>query len=421
MTKGWMKWGLFAAVWALPAGWGLHADGAPRTVETASGMTLGFGPDGAIGSVRVDDRELVTARRLPFSVQEYLPPRARHVDWGAVPGTASNAADEVRFSGHHEEAALAIDATCKAAANKSYIAVSGEIRDLTGLDRALCLTFTLPLDLDGWRWHSTAFHSEEIKPGKVYPGRPSEVMYLDRVGPRKGRDPMDSGLPINKLPYTVVSDKKDALALAYPTHEPRAFLVQAREDGLSIRFSLGLSAVRKASPSRASFRFILYRVDPEWHIRSASERYRHFYPELFASSNRRHGNSTVLRPFSPENQTPWPDNTSDFGIVFGENDFQRTNGEIRPRAAEEAERLNLIVFHWRGPWYYFHSVDKGISHERQMAILKAQAEGRLPGAHGRNNQLCGCPYPVSAKAAYNSHLVNAYGQLDRQHYPSGYG
>jgi hypothetical protein len=393
------------------------------TVSTRDGLTLGMTAAGEMAELRVEDRPLAGTTGAVFFVEEMLPPDGKRKKWGAVPGVVSAREGGLRFAGVHTNAAPALRADLAPAGERGYLAVDGEIQDLTGRERALFVTFKLPLRLAGWRWENTAFRSETIEAGRLYPETARDMLYLDRVGPRQGRDPMASGLPVNKVPYTVVAGPEGALALAMPVHEPRAFLIRAGSDGLRIRYTLGLTPETKHHVSSAPFRAMVYRVDPAWGMRSAAERYQGFFPDFFSSTNRRHGNYTHLRTFNPNisRSCAWPESAEDFGFLFAENDFQTTNGEMRPAAAAEVARLRLLPFHWRGPWYYFHGVEEGITPTAQLALLKAQAEGRAPGAHGTNNQLCGCPNRTSAQGAYNSYLVNSQGRLDRGHYPSGYG
>jgi len=400
---------------------GLICAAGTLSVQTTDGLRIDVGPDGALEAVAIDDHALRSARQLPFSIVEVLPPKGSRKDWGPVPGVAAGDRSHISFEGRHEAAALTLNANVCAATNGAFIDITGNLTDLTGQDRALWVTFTLPVSLRNWRWENTAYRSATIMDETVYPHDPSDIMSADRVGPRSEREPMASGLPVNKLPYTAVIGKYGAFAVACPTHEPRIFLARAGAKGISVTFTLGLTAETVHRPSAATFRVIVYRIDPKWGIRSAAERYRTFFPELFASANRRHGNHVTLRTFAPDNPTPWPESAEDFGFQFGEHDFQRTDGEMRPKAATEAARLGLLVFHWRGPWYYFHAVESGTSRPVQLALLKAQAEGRTPGAHGKNNQLCGCPDQISAKGAFNSYLVDEQNRLDRGHYPKGYG
>ncbi|MFO7899204.1 MAG: hypothetical protein R6V58_09100, partial [Planctomycetota bacterium] len=376
---------------------GERAVGGRRlTVTTDDGLSIRLAPDGSVRRVAVGDTELGLQERPLFSVEEILRPDGKSTGWRPIIADVSAKGHAVQVAGGSRELALELAATVRGG---SFVEVAGELRDLTGRDRAVRLRFTLPVDLVGWRWENTAFRSATIEKGRRYPSSERDLLYLDRVGPRKGRDPARSGLPVNKVPSTVVAGEDAAIAMAYPVHEPRVFLVQAGDDGLSITFTLGLTRLTESMPSRASFRLILYPVDPAWGIRSAAGKYRRFFPELFASANRRHGNYCVLVTYSPESERRWPEHAENFGFLFAENDFQWTGGAMRPKAAEHAERLGLIVFHWRGPWYWFHAVEKGISRPAQLATLKAQAEGRAPGAHGTSNQYCGCPDRMSARAA----------------------
>jgi hypothetical protein len=396
----------------------------PLVITTTDGLSVRLSPTGSLEAARLGESALKPLAGPMFAVEEVLVPDGRSTGWepiggtvAAVPAGERNAA-ALRFEGRSPPRALAVNADIRGGA---YFDIRGSVRDLTGRDRAIRLRFTLPVNLSGWQWHGTAFRSAVIAEGQRLPSEQRDLIYLDRVGPRKGKAPTRSGLPINKLPYTVVTGERTALAMAVPVHEPRAFLIQASEGGLSVTFTLGLSPDVRGSPGRAGFRVIIYPVDREWGVRSAAAKYWSFFPELFASKNRRHGNYTHLRTYNPKKMRRWPENAEDFGFLFAENDFQWTKGEMRPEAAKHAKRLNLYAFHWRGPWYWFHGVPRGVSRPEQLAILKAQAAGRAEGAHGKNNQLCGCPNRISAQGALNSCLVNERGQLDRQHYPKGYG
>jgi hypothetical protein len=51
----------------------------------------------------------------------------------------------------------------------AYIEIAGEVNDLTGTDRALKVSFTLPVGLKGWKWENTAATARRVEAGKVYP------------------------------------------------------------------------------------------------------------------------------------------------------------------------------------------------------------------------------------------------------------
>ncbi len=376
-------------------------------LRTSDGLGIALERSGAIGGVSVGKKKLALRGSGGFSIEEVLRPKGEVRKLEAVKGKLSGSGKGCRFAGGIESAGLEIRAGFKGG---EFIDVRGEVRDLTGMDRALKVKFTLPVNLTGWTWENTTATARTIKPGGHEPSRREDFLYLGIKGDGFA-DEIAGVLPlkVNKLPFSCVTRGKEGLALALPIQEPRVFLIEAAPEGLSITLSLGVTPITKKFPSRASFRFAIYPVDPEWGIRSACERYHKLFKELFRVRLNRHGNCGTL---SVQRGLPAEDLAA-IGWAFQENDYQWTEGELPPQVAALAEKFNLVSFHWRGPWYWFHEAPGDISRDAQMALLKAQAEGRAKGAHGINNQLCGCPDTISAKGGFNSHLVNSEGKLER--------
>ena len=352
-------------------------------VSTHDGLALEFAADGHVAAAEVGGAPLPLASPGGFCVEEVLRPDGRCRELGWVRGEATEQGGAVEFRGQVANAALDLMATFRGG---EYIEVRGEIADRAGVDRALKVTFVLPLDLTDWRWENTAFCARRIEPGQEYPGRPNECLYLGRKGETfADEDHEVYGIAINKLPFSAVTRSvkpegatlnrsaqrevggaigghpqghppvEDALeggtpsgaglAIAYPVHEPRVFLIRARSDGYAITFSLGVTPLTEKSPSRASFRFIIYRIDPAWGLRSAAERYYGFFPDLFATEATRHGNHGGSALVMHEAKVP--ERCEDFGIAYAENDFQWTEGEMTEAVAARAKALGLTVFHWR--------------------------------------------------------------------------
>jgi hypothetical protein len=392
---------------------------AGRTVRTKDRFELGLAADGAVASAALGGRKLPLAGPGGFSVVESLAPDGQLRDHGRFTGAAKVAGGRLRFTGAIPQAALELSAEFRGG---DFIDVRGEIRDTSGADRALAVTFTLPLELAGWRWENTAACARTLRPGRTEPSEPTDFLYLGKKGDGfANEDPTNYGIRISKLPFNAVVKGGLGLAMAYPLHEPRVFLLSASAAGLTITFSLGVTPITRKFPSRASFRFILFPVDAAWGIRSASERYMGFFPELFRTKARRHGNTGTIS--DPTKRPPDP-HLADYGYAYSENDYQWTGGEISRPALELARSVGIgprEIFHWRGPWYWFNEAPGDITRDAQLASMKAQAEGRIPAtAHGINNQLCGCPHELSAKAAYNSYLEDHQGKLERINfeYPS---
>jgi hypothetical protein len=383
---------------------------ASTTLHTDDGLRIALKADGSIGAVAAGGKKLPLVGGGGFAIEEVIRPRGEVRRLATVVSSVTGSKAGARYSGAIPSAGLELKASIKGG---KCIAVRGEVRDLTGMDRALRVKFTLPVNLRGWTWENTTATARKIGRGSREPSRKGDFLYLGIKGDGFA-DEIPDALPIrvNKLPFACVTRGKAALALALPIHEPRVFLIEAGETGLSITFSLGVTAATRKFPSRASFSFAIYPVDPAWGIRSACEKYHELYRELFRVRLNRHGNCGTL---SVQRGLPTEDLTA-LGWAFQENDYQWTGGELPAEAAALARKHNLVSFHWRGPWYWFHKAPGEITPDEQMALLKAQAEGRAKGAHGINNQLCGCPDRISAKGGYNSHLVSSEGKLERVYF-----
>jgi hypothetical protein len=389
----------------------------PATIR-AKGLALTLDGDGLVSSLRLDGHRLPLTGPGGFSITEAVTPDGALRSCGALRGSVRRTGRRVSFAGEVPEAGLELAATF---GGGDYLDVRGEVRDQTGADRALRVTFTLPLRLAGWRWENSAACAREIRAGQSYPSRRNDFLYLGKKGDGfANEDHQAYGIRINKLPFNAVCRGARGLSMAYPLHEPRVFLLEAAVQGLTVTFSLGVTPITAKFPSRASFRFVVFPIDGGWGIRSACEKYQALFPELFRGRCTRHGNHASV--YNPEKRPP-PEHMADMGYVSLDNDFQWCGWEIPRASLDLAARVGVgprDIYQWRGPWYSFHEAPGDITRDAQLALMKAQAEGRKPGAHGRNNQLCGCPDALSARAAYNSYLEDEEGKLNRTYfaYPS---
>jgi hypothetical protein len=376
------------------------------SVTTNDGLRIRWTTTGEIDGGALKNKAMPVSGRGGFSVAECLVPDGTMKDLGAFTGTLSQRGKSLRFSGGIQNAGLTLDASIQGG---TYIDVRGEVEDLTGLDRALNVRLTLPLELAGWTWDNTAATSRTVRAGETYPSREDDVLYLGMKEERFANEmPEPLCIKTNKLPFSCVRSDTAGLAIALPNDEPRVFLIQVDDTGYHITFSIGVTPITKNFPSRASFRVLVYPIDPAWGIRSAAERYHTFFAKRFKLHLNKHGNCCSIG----KDRLPKGDFKA-LGVAFQQNDYQWTNGEMPECVAEFCEKHDLVSFHWRGPWYWFHEAPGNITSDEQMALLKAQAEGRAAGSHGRNNQLFGCPDRLSAGGAYNSALLNERGKLDR--------
>jgi len=376
----------------------------------ASGdCTVSFDPAGSIQEVLYYTREQPLTGPGGFHVQEVLRPNGSVQDLGYAQGEISGKDNNLHFKGAVANAALSIEADITGG---DYIDVSGVIRDSTGCDRAVYVSCVLPVQLEGWTWHSTAFKTRIIQPGDCFPSRPEEMIYLGKRGQSfSDEDHEVYDIAVSRLPFNAVTMADMGVAVACPLHEPRVFLIKASDKGIGVTFSLGLTQETEKFPCRAAFRCIIYTVDPEWGIRSAAEKYYLFFSELFETEAVKHGNFSGF--WKPEKEeTVIPDNPEDFSLMYVENDYQWTDGEMSEQALDLKKKLGVEVFHWREPWSWFHDVGADMSPDEELAFLQAQAAGEQPGGHG-TNQYCSAPPEEGAKAALNSYIINHEGKLER--------
>jgi len=383
--------------------------GRVSAVRTGDGLALSLSADGRLASVGVGGRALPLSGPGAFRVEEVLPPNGAHRDLGPVTGSVSARRGRVRFAGRTARGDVDLAAEFRGG---EYMDIRGEVRDRRGRDRALRVTFTLPVKLAGWRWENTLFCARAIEPGVTYPSKPGQMLYLGKKDDDFRNEDHDVyPIPINKLPYSAVMKSGAGLAIAYPLHEPRVFLIRASEKGYSISFLLGVSPATKKFPGRASFRFVVYRVDPAWGLRSAAERYYAFFPELFASRAKRHGNFGFF--FIDKLK----DRPEDFGFAYMENDFQWKNGEMNKEQAAIAKRLDITVVHWRNPWVQHSplgSIEGNASPEACLARLKAWAGGAEDSKTKKSHsQDCGALLQEAARCGVNSHLEDEGGRFIR--------
>jgi hypothetical protein len=152
--------------------------------------------------------------------------------------------------------------------------IAGVIADTTGRERALTLSYRLPITGVGWRWFDDLRSSQPVEPALIYgSARP--------FGERR---------TLALYPFAALGSEQAALALAVPMDMPRVFrLCFEAGKGFFINYEFGLSPEALKTPGRASFRFLLYRLDPQWGFRSAARRYYDLFPQFFSTRLSRPG------------------------------------------------------------------------------------------------------------------------------------
>ncbi|MFQ6057707.1 MAG: PQQ-binding-like beta-propeller repeat protein [Anaerolineae bacterium] len=174
------------------------------------------------------------------------------------------------------ESGLVISVTYTAHAD--HIAIHGEIADTAGRDRALDMTWGVPLEAtnDQRRTTKESLRSSWIWWDEVHTSRPitDTGIYAHAISAI-----YDGWLPISLYPYA-------GIALALPLDRPQLALLAY--DGAKGRygatFHLGISPQATRLGNRATFDLLLYRFDPAWGFRDVIARHRALQPEAYTTA-----------------------------------------------------------------------------------------------------------------------------------------
>ncbi len=158
-------------------------------------------------------------------------------------------------------------------AHADHIAVHGEIVDATGQDRALDVTWGVPLEATGgWRWWDDAHTWRPITDTGTYANAISAIH--------------DGWLPISLYPYAGIGGPAVALALGLPLDRPQLALLSY--DGATRRygatFHLGISPQAVKVGPHVTFDLLLYRSDPAWGFRDIISRHRALQPGIYTTT-----------------------------------------------------------------------------------------------------------------------------------------
>ncbi len=193
----------------------------------------------------------------------------------------------------------------------SAIRVDATLTDTTQNDRAVELSFGLPVDLPGGKWDQDPITSIPIVDGTSYDNLAGNF-----------------GLPSHSLyPFAVVRNADAAFCLATPMVPQMNRFRYDRRDGFRVTWDLGISPATSKAPSTAAVSFWIYTTSPRWGFRSAAEEYYWLNPDSFVSVTSQQGAWLVNSSKAPPENIP---NSQDFGWAFLEGDanidFASANG-----------------------------------------------------------------------------------------------
>lgn len=210
---------------------------------------------------------LGTAQFGDLELEEYPPgERVR------LPGRLTATPEGASFAAEDPQAQLRLHATFQAEAEA--IRVEGRLEDTSDRERAVTLTFALPVAAEGWRWWDDLNRSRR----------------MGREGVYENWQLWGAGHLVSRYPLACVDQDGMALALAVPPEAPAVFrLAQQPALGLSLSFDFGLTPATAKFPQAAPFCFRLYQVPSGGGFRGALRRYYDQFPAAFVKRVEREG------------------------------------------------------------------------------------------------------------------------------------
>ena len=304
--------------------------------STNDGLTICYDPPrAAVTGVRLGGRELPrVAARAGFVAHDVAV-------WSRLHGFSRGRCEP-----------LGLDLEAKLTVVDGAIRVSGRVVDTTGDDRAVTLTFSLPVDAAGWTWHDDPRSRREIQPGRTY---------TNEIDVGSGATGMAS-----LYPFACISDGRRGLALGMDMDCPAQVRLayDAAAGRLTIAYDVGLSGRTQQFPHAAPFAFVIYSFDGRWGFRSAAEKFYRLFPDHFVCRSKDQG---IWMPFGDVSDVKgW----EDFGFKYHEG--------VSNVAFDNA--AGVLVFRYCEPSTFWMPMDPAQprTDENVMAELQAWADSDDP-------------------------------------------
>lgn len=259
-----------------------------QTVTTADRFSMTFDANGRVDSVSVEGRPLpIAASRRDESGWRVTDARTgRSVTIGNW--TSSSKGDVLEQEA--DVAELGVRIGVKYVVEHDYIRMVGNVADETGEERALDLTFALPIDAAGWLWET------DITDRVPIPDTAATVsVYKQSLS--AGLGPVNSTRltgDVAAFPFVAISsiEAQQGLTLAIPADVPMVFDGGYDKGLLQLTVKVGTSPDYK-TPNKTRFEMMAFSHEPRWGFRDALRRYYEFFPQYFTDRAPRHGLSTT--------------------------------------------------------------------------------------------------------------------------------
>ena len=210
------------------------------------------------------------------------------------------------------------------------IVIEGVLRDTTGQDRCVQLTYRLPVAAAGWRWYTGLDRFQTIEPGRIY----TNAREIGR----------DTNRYISPWPYSSIDGPQAGLSLAVPMDHPSVYRMWYDKAGYyTIRLDFGLTPDTKKFPGQAKFALVLGRHDPRWGMRAAAKKYFDMFPSFFEARTR--PGATLQNSLNAKIR-----GLEDFGAMYAD----RHGGNVR--WIKMATDAGMYTMTYNEPWMWRSSL-----------------------------------------------------------------
>ena len=322
-------------------------------IESAA-LRLTWGPDGRLTRVHCAGADVT--RGVEQAGGFALRDCRTQADYEPITCTVEPEGGALRLNGRNAAGTLELDATLRA--ERGWIAIRGEIRNLTDDHHAVSLRFGLPLQCEGWRWARNLYrHDRLLKERRRH------------LGVRTG---IGSG-HMALRPVAAVADDAHTLGLVVPIDRIGTydFFADAGAGVFALVLDVAMTPLCARFHKRVPFEFYATAEPDGWGLRSVLQRYYRNRPDFFERHLPEAGGwfawGDILRQPPP---------ATDYGLMFHE---QPESGE----GYEHDEALGIRVFPYIEAGMYQMCMGDQDERPSQEFALARVAQWALPETTGR--------------------------------------
>lgn len=256
-----------------------------QILATKDGLRLSFDSNGSLREIQLPHKRFSGAGGFSVAEPKDTP---ENLNWIPLRGRVEREGNTVIV----RAVGLGLELAANFTEQPDAIFCAGILRDTTNTDRAVVLSFALPIDAANWQWWDN-LRSSRLIDVRTQTRYTATIRYGER-----GEHSL--------YPFCALNTDDVGIALGIPLDLPvvHRFVYDAAQKQLRLEWDFGLSpdggtkdpgrGMRR--PNTAIFRFAIYTLDePRWGMRAAADKFYRLFPESFRVRVKRFG---IWMPFT---------------------------------------------------------------------------------------------------------------------------